>query len=87
MILLKNNKREIEFYKFGLLDESYFVSEKFDYDFTIREPLLDINFPNKNEILKIFAKFTFQLHEVGIFHFDYSPGNILIKKERHKDIL
>ena len=39
----------IEFYKFGLLDESYFVSEKFDYDFTIREPLLDINFPNKNE--------------------------------------
>ena len=27
----------IEFYKFGLLDESYFVSEKFDYDFTIRE--------------------------------------------------
>ncbi len=40
----------IEFYKFGLLDESYFVSEKFDYDFTIREPLLDINFPNKDEI-------------------------------------
>ena len=71
----------IEFYKFGLLDESYFVSEKFDYDFTIREPLLDINFPNKNEILKAFAKFTFDLHEAGIFHFDYSPGNILIKKE------
>ena len=71
----------IEFYKFGLLDESYFVSEKFDYDFTIREPLLDINFPNKNEILKAFAKFTFELHEAGIFHFDYSPGNILIKKE------
>ena len=46
----------IEFYKFGLLDESYFVSEKFDYDFTIREPLLDINFPNKNEILKAFCK-------------------------------
>jgi serine/threonine protein kinase len=71
----------IEFYKFGLLDESYFVSEKFDYDFTIREPLLDINFPNKDEILKAFAKFTFELHEAGIFHFDYSPGNILIKKE------
>ena len=71
----------IEFYKFGLLDESYFVSEKFDYDFTIREPLLDISFPNKNDILKAFAKFTFELHEARIFHFDYSPGNILIKKE------
>ena len=71
----------IEFYKFGLLDESYFVSEKFDYDFTIREPLLDINFPNKNEIFKAFAQFTFDLHENGIYHLDYSPGNILIKKE------
>jgi serine/threonine protein kinase len=71
----------IEFYKFGLLDESYFVSEKFDYDFTIREPLLDINFPNKNEIFKAFAQFTFDLHENEIYHLDYSPGNILIKKE------
>ena len=71
----------IEFYKFGLFDESYFVSEKFDYDFTIREALLDINFPNKNEIFKAFAQFTFDLHENGIYHLDYSPGNILIKKE------
>jgi len=31
----------IEFFKQGLLHESYFVSEHFDYDFTIREPLLD----------------------------------------------
>ena len=62
----------VEFYKFGLLNESYFVSEKFEYNFTIREPLLDINFPNKNEILKSFAKFTFDLHQAGIFHFDYS---------------
>lgn len=30
----------IEFYENSTLDESYFVSEKFDYDFTIREPLL-----------------------------------------------
>ena len=76
----------IEFYKFGLLDESYFVSEKFDYDFTIREPLLDINFPNKNEIFKAFAQFTFDLHENEIYHLDYSPGNILIKKENDKFI-
>ncbi|WP_252981496.1 lipopolysaccharide kinase InaA family protein [Aliarcobacter butzleri] len=76
----------IEFYKYGLLDESYFLSEKFDYNFTIREPLLDINFPNKNEILKSFAKFTFDLHQAGIFHFDYSPGNILIKEENNNFI-
>lgn len=71
----------IEFYEKGLLTKSYFVSEKFDYDFTIREPLLDDKFENKELILRAFAKFTYELHENGIFHNDYSPGNILIKKD------
>ena len=44
----------IEFYNSGLLDESYFVSEKFDYDFTIREPLLDSKFQDRDEIFKEF---------------------------------
>jgi len=70
----------IEFTKFGLLYDSYFVSEEFKYDFTIREPLLDVNFIDKEEILKAFALFTYTLHEQNIFHLDYSPGNILIKK-------
>lgn len=71
----------IEFYSNGLIDDSYFVSEKFDYDFTIREPLLDDNFPQKEKILRAFARFSLELHNQGIFHNDYSPGNILIKKE------
>ena len=71
----------IEFYKNGFLEKSYFVSEHFEYDFTIREPLLNANFPQKDEILKAFAQFTFELHEHEILHKDYSPGNILIKKE------
>ena len=76
----------IEFYESFLINDSYFISEKFDYVFTIREPLLDINFPNKNEIFKAFAQFTFDLHENEIYHLDYSPGNILIKKENDKFI-
>ncbi|MDX4013047.1 lipopolysaccharide kinase InaA family protein [Aliarcobacter skirrowii] len=32
-------------------------------------------------MFKAFAQFTFDLHENGIYHLDYSPGNILIKKE------
>ena len=71
----------IEFFKFGLLNDSYFVSENFKYDLTIREPLLDINYPNKEDIFKQFAKFTFDLHQNNILHLDYSPGNILIKKD------
>jgi serine/threonine protein kinase len=71
----------IEFKKYGLLNESYFVSEHFPYDFTIREPLLDKNFANRQGILEEFAKFSYTMHEQNIFHNDYSPGNILIKKE------
>lgn len=71
----------IEFKKFGLINDSYFVSENFKYDFTIREPLLDEKFADKEAIFKSFAKFSYELHENNIFHLDYSPGNILIKQE------
>ena len=70
----------IEFYEKDLLQESYFLSEKFEYDFTIRETLLNENFSNREQILREFAHFTYKLHESKIFHDDYSPGNILIKK-------
>lgn len=73
----------IEFTKLGLMHDSYFISENFIYDFTIREPLLDVNFEKKEEIFKQFALFTYQLHEQGIYHLDYSPGNILIKQEKN----
>lgn len=70
----------IEFYENSLLSQSYFVSEKFDYDFTIREPLLDANFHDRDGVFRAFARFTLSLHQNGILHQDYSPGNILIKK-------
>ncbi len=71
----------IEFYNSSLLHESYFVSEHFAYDFTIREPLLDAAFEEREQIFRSFARFTFALHEAGILHQDYSPGNILVKRE------
>lgn len=71
----------IEYYKSSLLEKSYFVAEKFNYDFTIREPLLDVNFTDRNKIFEEFAAFTYAIHQNNIFHLDYSPGNILIKKE------
>ena len=71
----------IEFFKTRLINESYFISEKFEYDFTIREPLLDDAFEDRDTIFKAFARFTFELHQKNILHQDYSPGNILIKKE------
>ena len=76
----------IEFYENNLLVDSYFLAQKFEYDFTIREPLLNENFQDKERIFKEFAKFTFDLHENKILHKDYSPGNILIKKENEEYI-
>ncbi len=68
-----------EFFKNSLLDESYFVAKEFKYDFDIRKVLLEEP-KEKVQILKEFAHFTFDLHQKGIWHSDYSPGNILIKK-------
>jgi len=74
----------IEFFEKNRLNKSYFVSEYFGYDFTIREVLKNNFFLDKEVIFKEFARFTSQLHNKNILHLDYSPGNILIKKETKK---
>ena len=70
----------IEFFDYALLSRSYYISERYKYDFTIKEPLNDESFLEKKIILQSFSKFAFALHEDGILHQDFSPGNILIKK-------
>ena len=69
-----------EFKQYGLIYDSYFLCEKYAYDFTIREPLRQEDFPNKVTIFQQFAHFTFALHNKGVEHLDFSPGNILIKE-------
>ena len=68
------------FKKYGLHYDSYFLSEQYLYDFTIREVLTQSDFPNREVIFDAFAAFTYALHEAHTKHLDYSPGNILIKK-------
>lgn len=69
----------IEFYESGLLGESFFIAEFFDYDFTIRTPLLE-PLEDREAIFIAFAAYTYGLHQKGVWHLDYSPGNILIKR-------
>jgi hypothetical protein len=69
----------IEFYEAGLLGESFFIAEYFEYDFTIRTPLLK-PLEDREAIFKAFAAYTYDLHQKGVWHLDYSPGNILIKR-------
>jgi aminoglycoside phosphotransferase (APT) family kinase protein len=50
-------------------------------DFTLRDVLNNL-IPDKQNILKQWVQFTWShLHQQGIYHLDYSPGNTLIKKE------
>ncbi|SFV67369.1 FIG00388958: hypothetical protein [hydrothermal vent metagenome] len=69
----------IEFFEKGLLGESYFVSLYEAYDFTIRE-VFHHKVEDREKILKEFAAFTYELHKKGVWHVDYSLGNILITK-------
>ncbi|MDP2850922.1 MAG: lipopolysaccharide kinase InaA family protein [Sulfuricurvum sp.] len=69
----------IEFFESELLADSYFISEFFDYDFTIRSPLLE-PLEDRESIFTSFAAYTYDLHQKGVWHLDYSPGNILIKR-------
>ncbi len=67
----------LERFSLGLKD-SYYVSEHIDYDFDFRVLIHNPRFPNREEILKQFTRFTFKLHENNINFLDHSPGNTLI---------
>ena len=70
----------IEFFKSALLNDSYFISLYKPYDFTIRE-VFHHKVENYQEILKQFTQFTYEIHKKGIWHVDYSLGNILVTKK------
>ena len=70
----------IEFPSLFLFKESYYISEFFDFDFEIRDVLSDENFKDRETILEAFVAFSYDLHNKGVYHVDYSPGNVIIKK-------
>ena len=69
-----------EFSSLVFFKESYYISEFFNYDFEIRALFKDKNFHDRDNVLKLFTKFSVNLHDKGVYHIDYSPGNILVKK-------
>ncbi|MEH6536574.1 MAG: Kdo domain containing protein [Psychroserpens sp.] len=69
-----------EFKTWFLFKKSYYISEQLDCDLTYRELTTDFEYPNHEEILRAFTRFTFSLHEKKVHFLDHSPGNTLIKK-------
>ncbi len=78
-----NVPKPIGYVEFGglVLRKSFFISELLEFDFEIRDVLRDEDFEDRKRILKEFTKFSYSLHQKGIYHLDYSPGNILITKK------
>jgi len=70
----------IEFYKNTFLKESFFISKTFEYELTMAN-VRDDNLVDKKQVLEAFAKFTYEIHQKGVWHVDYSGGNILINRK------
>ena len=60
------------------LQKSYYICEYLNYDLTYRELVTNSKYPDHENILRQFTKFTWQMHEKGIYFKDHSPGNTLI---------
>lgn len=72
----------IEECKSGLLSYSYFVSAQLDGYNEIRDLYFSqLESKGDCQLLEAFAIFSGKLHDAGILHLDYSPGNILYSKQ------
>ncbi|MFV7235914.1 lipopolysaccharide kinase InaA family protein [Flavobacterium sp. ZB4R12] len=69
-----------ENFKLSGLEKSFYISEHLQAELTFRELVQNPDYPDHENILRQFTKFTFDLHEKGIEFLDHSPGNTLIKK-------
>ena len=67
----------------GILN-TYYVSIQQDHDFTFRELTYQPDFPDREQIIRDFTRFTYHFQEKGIFFMDHSPGNTLIKRRNEE---
>lgn len=70
----------LENYNWLGLRDSYYVSEHLITELTFRELVEIPEYPDHENILRQFVRFSFGLHEKGIEFLDHSPGNTLINK-------
>jgi hypothetical protein len=61
------------------LKESYYACEHLENVFEFREIVQNEAFINREEIIRQFIQFTFQMHQNGVEFLDHSPGNTLIR--------
>lgn len=75
----------LENYDWMGLKDSYYASEHLQCDLTYRELVEIPTYPDHENILRQFTRFSYSLHRKGIEFKDHSPGNTLIKKNNKGD--
>ena len=66
---------------FGILRESWYACQMSECTHTFTELIENQNFPHREEILLAIGTFTAELHRKGVWHRDYSKGNILFNDD------
>lgn len=69
------------FYRYGLLQKSYYISQQLSEDF---QTLYDVEVKpveENKELIVALVEFMLKLHAAGIYHKDFSPGNILYRRD------
>lgn len=60
------------------LQESFYFSEQLVHDLTYRTLIHDVDYPDHENILRQFTRFTYDMQEKEVYFKDHSPGNTLI---------
>ena len=74
--------REIRFC--GILRQSWYVCQESTCKYTFNDLIHNKSFPKRELILQSIGRFTAELYQRGIFHQDYSGGNILFNEDGSK---
>ena len=72
----------LQHYNWLGITNSFYISEQLNCDLTFRE-LEQIDYPDAENIIRQFIRFTYSLHQNGIEFLDHSPGNTLIIKREN----
>jgi serine/threonine protein kinase len=63
------------------LDKSFYFSRHLLYEYTFYDLIDNYREKRFEALLRQFSKFAFELHEKGVYHKDFSAGNILITQD------
>lgn len=65
----------------GILRESWYACRLSECKHTFQELIEHPDFPQRDQILRAIGKFTAKLRRMGVWHRDYSQGNILFNED------